>query len=142
MQVAPGSCRGGVETLPCGDIQKRGSLASRIHIRRRIFNQPRKILRSKKCREMFSRMLFWEENAELRERRSRRAKCARTQARWTRRPISVCKGIFGPFDGDIVKRSAALNCTPCFDIIFVHKDAWRRLEILNRYLSPIVALCA
>ena len=54
----------------------------------------------------------------------------------------MCKGIFGPFDGDIVKRSAALNCTLCFDIIFVHKDVRRRLEILNRYLSPIVALCA
>ena len=64
MQVVPGSCRGGVETLPCGDIQKRRGLASRIHIRRRILNQPGKILRSKKCREMFSRMLFWEENAE------------------------------------------------------------------------------
>ena len=64
------------------------------------------------------------------------------EARWTWRPISVCKGIFGPFDGDIVKRSASLNCTLCFDIIFVHKDAGRRLEILNRYLSPIVALCA
>ena len=54
----------------------------------------------------------------------------------------MCKGIFGPFDGDIVKRSAALNCTLCFGIIFVHKDVRRRLEILNRYLSPIVALCA
>ena len=50
--------------MPCGDIQKRGSLASRIHIRRRIFDQPGKISRSKKCREMFSRMLFWEENTE------------------------------------------------------------------------------